>query len=270
MRARQITFVLLLCALVTSCSSPVEQVAASGSPQIWIDLPIDGSVLPLAPVDILVHASSGPDIASLEYYVDDTLIATVDVETDEDGLVADAAQWEQVTAGEHVIQVRAQDSSGAWSDPAQARVHLGEPTSIPDEPTRSPEPTATETPASTTIFTPLFEPAVFHFVGRDCPVQSATIRVMVEPWDTVTNTVLFLRFSDDAIGYDSGWDAGHSMRSEGSGWYRYIVTSEGLPDFSSEVNLVVRTQFVATNAEGEQVARSPVYTELRLTSRCTE
>lgn len=258
---------------IASCSPSPASPISPGEANTWIDAPLDNSRFPLAPVTFQAHASSPHGLMEIEYRIDGTLIASHALIADADELAYDEHSWEPESAGSYLLQVRAQGADETWSEAPAVRFDVGDPTPTVDiEPEATePVPEPSSTPETAVILQPpTFTPAVFHFQGRDCPQQSAVIQIRVNPPDAVYNMILFLRFSDAAAGYDSGWDAGHSMSPEGGGSYRYVITSEGLPDFSNDVNLIVHTQFVGTNAAGEQMVRSPVYTELRLTSRCSE
>ena len=268
----RIVNMILLCILLTACAgSPTAIAATDEAVRVWIDLPLNDSQLAVAPVQIIVHASGSQAITDLEYRVDDAVIAQVVTSSGANDLLVDEQLWEAISAGSHLIHVRARDSSGSWSEAAEAHIYLGEPTPItpPDETPSEPEPTITPV-METSILPPTFTPAVFNFLGSSCRQQSADIRVATEPAGSVYSVVVFLRFSDPDLDYDTGWDTGHSMTPEGNGVFRYTVTSEGFTRFADRINLQVRTQFIATDEQGIELARSPVYTDLLLTTTCTE
>jgi hypothetical protein len=62
---------LLVALLLAACAAP------QAGPMVWVDRPLDGSILPLAPVTLLAHASDEDLVASFEFYVDGTLLARV-------------------------------------------------------------------------------------------------------------------------------------------------------------------------------------------------
>jgi len=258
---------------LSACTPEPAVLASNGEAHTWIDAPLDGSRHPLAPVSIQTHASNPQGIVEFEYRLDGDLITIHDASAGANELAHDELLWEPDFAGSYLLQVRTRSAADDWGEAAGVRIDIGDPTPTftvePEETAPEPEPSPTSEVA-VVLLPPTFTPPVFHFQGRDCPQQSAVIQIRVDPPGAVYNMILFLRFSDAASGYDSGWDSGHSMSAEGGGSYRYIITSAGLPDFSSDVNLIVRTQFVATGADGEQLVRSPVYTDLRLSTRCSE
>ncbi|MBN2556242.1 MAG: hypothetical protein JXA97_09930 [Anaerolineales bacterium] len=268
----RIANMILLCILLAACAgAPTAAATKDEAVRVWIDLPLNDSQLAVAPVRILVHASGSQAITDVEYRVDDAIIAQVPASSRANDLLVDEQSWEAISAGSHLIHVRARDSSGSWSEAAEARIYLGEPVPI-TVPTETPgEPESTIAPVmDTSIFPPTFTPAVFNFLGSSCRQQSADIRVETEPAGSVYSVVVFLRFSDPDLDYDTGWDAGHSMTPEGNGVFRYTVTSEGFTRFADRINLQVRTQFIATDEQGIELARSPVYTDLLLTTTCAE
>ncbi|MBU2611280.1 MAG: hypothetical protein KJ606_10110 [Chloroflexi bacterium] len=70
----RIGFVLLFGALaLAACNLP-----ASGlGPTAWLDRPLDGEAVPLAPLIIQAHASDADGVAIFEFFVFDGLLASV-------------------------------------------------------------------------------------------------------------------------------------------------------------------------------------------------
>lgn len=120
-------------------------------PQAWVDAPLDGMVLPLAPYEIVAHASDPGGISQIEINVNGAELESVPGS----GPLFTARQaWNPSEPGEYVIQARGMNSSGAWSEYAIVRVTVQGQATPPLEPTQlSPTltPTSTSTPSVPTL-----------------------------------------------------------------------------------------------------------------------
>jgi hypothetical protein len=118
---RSLTLSLLMLAIIlvlASCAAPGQ------GPTAWLDRPLDGSHLPLAPVTILAHASDVDGVASFEFFVDEESLATVPADG---GRLAHAtAGWNPTEPGTYTVGARATDSAGNIGSEATAVVTVGE------------------------------------------------------------------------------------------------------------------------------------------------
>jgi hypothetical protein len=136
----RITLLAALLAL-SACQTAPNSVASQTQAHAWIDTPRDGSQLPLAPVDIVAHASDLVNIVSIELSVNGNVIATVP-NVDTTHLLASAQHtWTPPAAGNYTLRARALNSSSVWGEYAEAQVTIGLVTT-------SPTPTATAIPRS--------------------------------------------------------------------------------------------------------------------------
>jgi len=149
----------LLCTLILTACNLAQQ--AGGGPEAQIDAPIDGAELPFAPFTLVAHATAPTGITQVEFSVDGAVLGS----RPGSGSVVVAQQgWTPSAAGEHTIQVRAQNTAGIWS--AYAEVHVtvqGQVSASPqaaaetpttaatEAPTLTPAPAATETPSVPTL-----------------------------------------------------------------------------------------------------------------------
>jgi hypothetical protein len=97
---------------------PDDAVAAAG-PQAWIDAPLDHDTLPLAPYEIVAHASDPGGMAQIEISVDGAVIGTI---SGSEPLLTARQTWTPPAPGEYLIQARALNSGGVWSDYAAVSV----------------------------------------------------------------------------------------------------------------------------------------------------
>jgi hypothetical protein len=133
-RSATVSLVMLAIILVlASCAAPGQ------GPMTWLDRPLDGSHLPLAPMTILAHASDADGVASFEFFVDEESLATVPADG---GRLAHAtAGWNPTEPGTYTVRARATDSAGNTGSEATAVVAVGELPQVSPTPSLAPEAT---------------------------------------------------------------------------------------------------------------------------------
>jgi len=259
---------LLLSLWVAACNAPTPTaVAIAGGPQAWIDAPLDGAALPVAPYAVVSHATDPKGIASFELSVNGQVVRTDQVDSAQQGqsLAHITQTWNPPAPGTYLLEVRAADPSGAFGLPAQVRVTVGgetatatatetatpEPSPTPT-PTRrrvtSPPPTATPTPvpptlpsntpvptsttvADTTVPTvrTTVSTKLFYEGGDTCGPQSVTITANVVDPSGVADVTLFYRvLPPGSISSSLPWQHG-AMTSVGGGKYQLSLSSDTLP-----------------------------------------
>ncbi len=114
------------------------------TPQAWVDAPLDGMVLPLAPYDIVAHAADPNGISRIEFAVNGAPLGSVAGS----GALFNAHQgWTPVAPGNYVIQARGMNTAGVWSEYAEVKVVVqGEATSSPELPEQGTSPGTTSIP----------------------------------------------------------------------------------------------------------------------------
>jgi len=102
---------LLLAWLLAGCSLPS---SGGPSPHTWIDAPVEGLVLPLAPVIVQSHASDLAGVAQFELYVDGVLVSTdLSLDLTAGALVSISQTWTPTSFGEYMLEVEAVNTAGA-------------------------------------------------------------------------------------------------------------------------------------------------------------
>jgi len=151
-------FMFTFALLAVGCAP---QSGSGGGPQAWIDAPLEGMQLPLAPYEVVAHAEDPSGIAQFEFKVNDNLLATTGGEA---GSLSTVRQmWDPSAPGDYVITVRAQSASGGWG--SDALVHV----TIYDAQFHTPVPlTATAPPLSTPTNTPLSTPVFVLIKNANC------------------------------------------------------------------------------------------------------
>jgi uncharacterized protein YraI len=114
---RPLYALLFLLILLSACGSP-----ASG-PQVWLDHPLDGSTIPLAPLSIMAHASDGNGVDQFLFEVNGAAIADVDVIADRFGEAI--IEWTPPGPGVYNISVQAVNSIGDTGSLATSRITVG-------------------------------------------------------------------------------------------------------------------------------------------------
>ncbi len=140
----QLSLLVTILALAGAACEP--QVASAGAPQAWIDAPLDGMQLPLAPYEIVAHADDPAGIAQFEFSVNGSVIATT---AGGAGSLSTVRQmWNPAAQGDYVIAVRALSAAGSWGGTAVVHVQIFDAqfkTPVPPTGTARAQPTPTAT-----------------------------------------------------------------------------------------------------------------------------
>jgi hypothetical protein len=110
--------VLALSLILAACG------ASSAGPMTWLDRPLDGSRLPLAPVTIQAHASDADGVASIQFFVDDDPLVTASAEGGRLGTAM--VEWNPAEPGTYIISARGVDSQGNVGSEATSTITVGE------------------------------------------------------------------------------------------------------------------------------------------------
>jgi len=150
---------------ITNAGCSTTQASFPGAQlQSWIDAPLDQSILPLAPYEIVTHGTDPQEIKSIEIRINDKIISTPSNPKSSQLLMTASFLWLPAEPGDYQIQARSLNGSGTWSDPASVTVRVARET-----PTA--QPTRTMTPTSTPEVT-----ATICFPGVEV-IQNATCRL---------------------------------------------------------------------------------------------
>lgn len=160
MRTIKVTqWVLFLgvCMILAACSptTPPEEAASFSLPQVWFDAPLPGTVFPLGEVQVVAHAADQNGVALVEFSLADGTLVSTQPGTQSDTLLAAISTWHPPEPGHYILQVRAMNVNGDWSDYTYTDVVIvGEEETVPtpeetrEVPTEEPTPTPTPTMAA--------------------------------------------------------------------------------------------------------------------------
>jgi hypothetical protein len=115
--------VVLLVGLLESCA------ARGAGPQAWIDTPLDNTILPLAPMTVIAHASAEGGVAGIEFTIDDQ--PYLSVAADGGRLVWSEVEWTPPGAGTYLVGARGLGTDGVAGATVTARVTISEDASLP-------------------------------------------------------------------------------------------------------------------------------------------
>ena len=291
-RGHALLFSLFWLAWIASCSP-----ATQGSPFVWIDAPLDGSNLPLAPYSVVAHANSADGVSRFAVSINDG--AAVECTADAAGASGDGtisacllsrgsssggaapislrAAWSPPAPGRYVLRIRAQNLQGVWGADAEAAVSVGEETPTPsatpavtETPTATAGPTATSTSTATLeglVFFPIISTNEFHYVAQNVPECSPLqliLTVKVSDPARVKGMLLFFHLQDKAGGGTTAWNSGVAMSPLADGSYSRVVASEDIDGYTDYLSAWFIYQFVASDAAGNVVGRSGVYKDVTL------
>lgn len=276
----------LLCSLlVAGCNLRLP--GSSAGPTAWIDAPLDGSQLPLAPVAIVLHAASPNGIQKLEVTLNGQALADLTPGDPQAHLVSQQTNWSPDGPGTYIVEARAVDGSGQAGPYAQAKINIAEskatptstptltstPTVVPDTATPQPSPTASPT---FTVTPSLTSPAIGlasislsdHqvFWGGSCQPNSFTVQISVTDPSQVKDAIFFFRVENASTHEESGWSQGNAMNPQGSGVYQLGLTGRNLAGSTGYAQAIVHYQIALQTAAGD-IVRSQVFNDLTL-SQC--
>jgi len=141
------TLLLALICMLSACNLPM----TDQEPRAWIDAPLNGSTLQLAPYPVVYHGGAGDGVTVIEFSINGEILSNESNAGQDSILVTRRYTWSPQAPGTYTLKVRTQSGSGGWSDFAVSVVTIG---SVTETPTNTPNPIITETPISTV--TPTF------------------------------------------------------------------------------------------------------------------
>jgi hypothetical protein len=274
---RRFILLIVTCIFLAGCNLP-----QGTGPQAWIDAPLDGSSLPLAPYTIVFHAFAAGNPQAVELTINSQAVTPDALELDQP-LVTVSYLWSPEAPGRYVIAARTQDQKGTWSEAHTHVVIVGETTITP---TLIPSITATLIPSITptliSSITPTLIPTITATITQPVGPVFSNIRLSANIFyrlDTAPNKVTFtvkvddpagiklveiyFRLRDPGNGATTNW-ANEDMKPGGGGMYTYTL-SHAHPALTptSPKTMTLEYQFIVTHPD-LSLTRSPVYSDVTL------
>lgn len=144
--------VVVLLLILAACSPAATQEVANSQPesQVWFDAPLPGSVFPPGEVQLIAHAADEIGLSEMEFSLPGGPVIGNQSAEQGSNLSTAALNWHPPEPGHYMVQFRALNVNGDWSEYAFTEFDVsGDETPTPslppaDEPD-SEEPTPTET-----------------------------------------------------------------------------------------------------------------------------
>jgi len=256
-------------------TSSEEEAESIGPPiEVGIDSPANGTTLQMGPVDIAYHASSLDGVSAVELSVDGQVVSSIASPESDQQVVALRYTWTPTAAGSHTLRVRAQMSSGGWSDYSSVNVNVegGQPPPPEEppaeEPEESPEPDEDEDeePPDTDeveIYNIKHNKDIFYYGSGGCS-KELTISANIANPEDVHVAVLFIKFVDKEGEGETKWDGGRAMVKKSEGSYSVTLNSEKIPNYNVFEFTRMWYQIVAQDKQENYIARSEVIKEVTL------
>lgn len=165
-------WLVTLTGLIVACNAGGPAIGPAAGPHSWIDAPLDGSVVPLSPaIEITSHSADPLQIVQVELSVNGQVVQSSPNPNSSQTLALTKQQWSPSGPGNYTLRVRAQNSTSAWGEYAQAVVTIGSAASrTPAPPSRVPSPLPSVVPSST----PATKPAAPTTTATRLPPASIT------------------------------------------------------------------------------------------------
>lgn len=285
---------LLLCLFLAACNLPGGQTASA--PQAWFDMPLPDTVfLPPNPCNLIAHGASPSGIAVFEISLNGAVAFTSPVSDSKSTLATLNTSCPTLAPGKNIIEVRAQDNAGGWSDSAQTIVFLAQTDSVTATPpprttdtpvstfTAIPTLTATLVPTSTLTLTPTPPPTggvtvervstnLVYLGGSTCGTREVTILARAAAPNGIKVVVLFYRF---ATGNSSSGFESIGMKSIGGGLYEQTLNPTEIVVGIPFEQATLQYQIVIQQNDGDTSIRTPVMADIvvqacgRVTTSCS-
>jgi hypothetical protein len=276
------TLLALTIVFLAACSLPqrgltLPAALAPQAPQAWIDAPLNNMHIPLAPYEVVFHATDNSGVTGVELSINGQVVALPGLSQPGGKLVTVKYAWVPVSSGEYLLQARLMNSSGAWSDSALARVLVGELTPTPtDVDTLTPTPVITATPTQTStpnivpdsFGVPVLSTHAFQY-QKDCvPVPDhVTLQVTFSDPSPANSVLFFFRLRNTSTNAYTGWNDGLWMSKPGGGNYQVTISwTDLIADLPSLHGAVAefQYQFVAFGPRNAVLLRSAVFTDISM------
>ena len=290
------TLFILLCLLLASCNLPGQPAASTA--QAWLDMPLPDTVFyPPNPCKLIAHGAAPSGIVAFEISINGALASNESPADSKATLATLNIACPTLAPGKNILEVRAQDNTGGWSDSAQTTVFLAQrdsatapppprttdtpvstlsavPTltaTLPLTSTLTPIPTLTATATQSSTFTPSPAPAsgvsverisanLIYVGGSTCGTNEVTILARAVAPNGIKVVVLFYRFatSNSSSGFESV-----GMKSIGGNLYEATLNPTSLLGGSIPFEQATQQyQIVIQQNDGDTSVRTPIMADI--------
>ncbi len=169
-----------------------------GAPQVWIDSPLNGSTLPLLPVQVQSHVGGLAGAVDVELWVNDAVVDKSSASMAPNGLLFTQQLWNPAGPGAYTLKVLARGSGSAWGQALATVMIASQATATPtvaatvggtSTPTATGVPTATPTPVAMATEVPTATPTATA-IPTATPTPTATFVATATPTSTPVPTAI--------------------------------------------------------------------------------
>lgn len=285
-----ITFIVSACEETPTLSAPGVRL------QAWIDAPLDGMRLPLAPYQVVFHITDANAIIAGELIINNNSVAVIPNPrpgTNYAGLTYD---WIPPGYGVYTIQARAQGADGDWGNYAQVVVEILEPTATltptdVNTPTHTPTPTPTTTVTSTVTGTPTPTTTItptatrrpgpdtisflnphpntsqIYFRGNGCGRKEVDFYVTIPAAANASRVMVNYRLVDRGDNnHTTSWFSKSMYHPSGNteDWLESVNPEVEISGFVDFTQAVIQYYFTAVNSLSNSAVTSDVFENVRL------
>ena len=276
-KQRIVTATIAFSLLLVGCDPTTP--TPSPAPQSWIDSPLPGSYGFPTSFILVFHAASFNGVSEFEVSVNGVVEGIVSPQSTGPGgggmtLFYGEMHWSPGAPGVYQIQVRAKSGADVYGPPAQVDIIIEEMVQEVLESPPSPTPTDTEEPdegtpepgdEGTGFDEPSFSDMELYYRGS-CGPRQLTIEIHATDPEA-HSVVVFFRLADQNSSDQTEWTA-MAMSAQANGEFTItLVLEDDVPLFWSYLQAYLQLQFVATSEGGDEVGRSPVFSEITV-ERC--
>jgi len=266
--------------LLAGCNYPLAS-TASGLPEAWIDAPLNGTTLPLGPVEVVWHAAALEGVAQVEFGINGSPMPSAPPDNAGGSFVMGKQGWVPAAAGNYILHVRAQDKGGTWGPVASVAVTVLDteqllPSASPTPTESAPEsPTPTVTPRATATSTPTTQVSiervristdrVAYEGGSSCAPMEVTILYRAIDPAGIKTVVLFYRLRNSASGEATDYFSQAMVPQDGD---LYSIVINPAEDIISHVGFPgsgeawLQYQAVIQNNRGDTSTRTPLLSDI--------
>ncbi|PKN90046.1 MAG: hypothetical protein CVU45_04565, partial [Chloroflexi bacterium HGW-Chloroflexi-7] len=121
---------LIVCSvlMISACGKNSTPPGSEVRLQSWIDAPLDGMRLPLAPYIIVFHITDSNAVTSGELTINGNIVAEIPNPEGDTNYTVLTYNWQPMDYGIYTIATRAKGSAGDWGDYAKVVVEIVKPT----------------------------------------------------------------------------------------------------------------------------------------------
>ena len=246
-----------------------------------VDSPINGSNLSMSPVDISYHASSTDGVSTVELSIDGAVVNSFTNPDSNQKIVALKFNWTPSQPGSHTIRVRAQSSTGAWSEFSASTVNVQEEQekAVPAEPVEKDKEEEPSEPAEdkedekekdgppetdeVMIYELTHSADTFYYSGSGCNREN-TITAMITNPEKVYYATVFIRLVDKEGAGLTDWDSYGNLSHKSGNKFSMTIFSENIPNWSLFDFAVMEYQIVIRDKKQNDLFRSEVMRDISL------